>query len=64
MSTCVWPAGTFSRDEIIEAADSYDMVEAYPDDKYLPSYLLRGVQPEARSTCFSRLMSAATTFGS
>jgi hypothetical protein len=31
-----------SRDEIIEAADSYEMVEAYPDDKYLPSYLLRG----------------------
>jgi hypothetical protein len=29
-----------SRDEILGAAETYSVVEAYPDDKYLPSYLL------------------------
>jgi hypothetical protein len=29
-----------SRDEILAGVDSYLIVEAYPDDKYLPSYLL------------------------
>ena len=29
-----------SRDEILGAAETYSIVEAYPDDKYLPSYLL------------------------
>jgi hypothetical protein len=29
-----------SRDEILAVVDSYLIVEAYPDDKYLPSYLL------------------------
>lgn len=29
-----------SRDEILAGVDSYSIVEAYPDDKYLPSYLL------------------------
>jgi hypothetical protein len=29
-----------SRDEILNAADAYEIVEAYPDDKYLPSYLV------------------------
>lgn len=29
-----------SRDEILNAVDSYLLVEAYPDDKYLPSYLV------------------------
>jgi hypothetical protein len=28
-----------SRDIILEAADSYELVESYPDDKYFPSYL-------------------------
>lgn len=31
-----------TRDEILDAIDSYEMIEAYPDDKYLPSYLLSG----------------------
>ena len=31
-----------TRDEIVEAIDSYEIIEAYPDDKYLPSYLLLG----------------------
>ncbi|MGE0276094.1 MAG: DUF4258 domain-containing protein [Nitrospiraceae bacterium] len=29
-----------SRNQIIEAVDSYEIIEAYPKDKYLPSYLL------------------------
>jgi hypothetical protein len=29
-----------SRDDILHAVDSYEIVEAYPDDKYLPSYLV------------------------
>jgi len=28
------------REEILDAVDTYQIVEAYPDDKYLPSYLL------------------------
>jgi hypothetical protein len=29
-----------TRDEILDAIDSYEMIESYPDDKYLPSYLV------------------------
>ncbi len=28
------------REAIVEAVDTYELVEAYPDDKYLPSYLV------------------------
>ena len=28
------------REAILEAVDSFELVEAYPSDKYLPSYLL------------------------
>lgn len=31
-----------ARETIIRAADTYEIVEAYPDDKYFPSYLLLG----------------------
>ena len=31
-----------TRDEILQAIDSYEAIESYPDDKYLPSYLLLG----------------------
>jgi hypothetical protein len=31
-----------ARETIIEAADTYEIVEAYPEDKYFPSYLLLG----------------------
>ena len=31
-----------SRESILEAADTLELVEAYPHDKYLPSYLLLG----------------------
>ena len=34
-------AGRFiPREVILAAVNSYDLVEAYPDDKYLPSYLI------------------------
>ena len=29
-----------TRDELLGAVDTYAIVEAYPDDKYLPSYLI------------------------
>lgn len=29
-----------TRDEILDAVDSYEIVESYPEDKYLPSYLV------------------------
>lgn len=29
-----------SRDDIVEAVESYEIIEAYPSDKYLPSYLV------------------------
>ncbi len=35
-----------ARETIISAADSYEIVEAYPEDKYFPSYLLLGRQAE------------------
>jgi hypothetical protein len=34
-------AGRFiPREIILRAVDTYELVEAYPDDKYLPSYLV------------------------
>lgn len=36
-----------SRDEILGAVDSYTVVEGYPDDKYLPSYLLLATSASA-----------------
>ncbi|MBI4473184.1 MAG: DUF4258 domain-containing protein [Acidobacteria bacterium] len=29
-----------TRDEILQAVDSYEIIESYPEDKYLPSYLV------------------------
>jgi hypothetical protein len=29
-----------ARGEVLESVDSYEIVEAYPEDKYLPSYLI------------------------
>ena len=34
------PGRYISREQILGAVDSYAIVEAYPEDKYLPSYLL------------------------
>lgn len=33
---------SITRETIIAAAESYEIVEAYPEDKYFPSYLLLG----------------------
>lgn len=36
-------AGRFiTREAILAAVESYELVEAYPEDKYLPSYLVLG----------------------
>lgn len=35
-----------SRDIILGAVDSYEIIEEYPKDKYLPSYLLRAEHGE------------------
>lgn len=34
-----------TRDEILAAAGRYELVESYPEDKYLTSYLVADVQP-------------------
>ncbi len=31
-----------TRPEILEAVESYEVIEAYPEDKYFPSYLVLG----------------------
>lgn len=31
-----------SRHEVFAAVDSYELIESYPEDKYLPSYLVWG----------------------
>jgi hypothetical protein len=36
-------AGRFiPREMILDAVETFEVVEAYPDDKYLPSYLILG----------------------
>jgi hypothetical protein len=36
-------AGRFiPREAILDAVETFELVEAYPDDKYLPSYLVLG----------------------
>ena len=30
------------RDEVLGTTDTYEVIESYPDDKYLPSYLILG----------------------
>ena len=35
-----------SRDEVFGAVDSYEVIESYPDDKYLPSYLVLAMSVE------------------
>ena len=31
---------SISRDEVLNATESYEIIASYPDDKYLPSYLV------------------------
>jgi hypothetical protein len=33
-----------ARAEILDAVDTYSIVEEYPEDKYLPSYLILGAE--------------------
>jgi hypothetical protein len=33
------------REQIVGAVDTYDVIESYPEDKYLPSYLVLGRDP-------------------
>lgn len=35
---------SITRQQIIDAIDKYEIIEAYPEDKYLPSYLLLATQ--------------------
>jgi hypothetical protein len=30
------------REAVLDAVESYEIIEAYPEDKYLPSYLVLG----------------------
>lgn len=32
-----------TRQMIVESVDEYKIIESYPDDKYMPSYLIRSV---------------------
>ena len=34
------PGRFISRQAILEAVDTYEVIESYPEDKYLPSYLV------------------------
>ena len=46
-----------SRDELFEATETYEVIESYPDDKYLPSYLVSatsGAGPIPRALCGRR----------
>jgi hypothetical protein len=36
-----------SRETILGAAESYEIIEAYPQDKYLPSYLVYAREGDA-----------------
>ena len=36
-----------TRDEILAAVENYELIESYPDDKYLPSYLVLAAQTSA-----------------
>lgn len=48
-------AGRFiPREAILASVDTYELVEAYPDDKYLPSYHSSRGTGRRRSTCYSR----------
>jgi hypothetical protein len=44
-----------SRDELLEATGTYEIIESYPEDKYLPTYL---VWPTSVSGPFHALFTA------
>jgi len=37
-----WMSG-ISRNMVLESVDSFELIESYPEDKYLPSYLIYAV---------------------
>lgn len=51
-------ARSIGRSEILLAADSHEIIEAYPEDKYLPSYLVGGCMGARYSTFCSLSMSS------
>ena len=50
-----------SRDELLVATETYEIIESYPEDKYLPSYLVWATSRGAHSTCSLRPTSTGTT---
>jgi hypothetical protein len=53
-----------SRDELLEAIETYEMIESYPEDKYLPSYLVLATSGAGSFHVLLRPTSMATTFES
>ena len=39
---------SIARQAILEAVDTYEIIEAYPEDKYFPSYLVLATHHEER----------------
>jgi uncharacterized protein DUF4258 len=39
---------SISREQILQAVSTYEILEAYPDDKYLPSYLVFAQHEDVR----------------
>jgi hypothetical protein len=52
---------TLSREALLRSVESYEVLEAYPDDKYLPSYLVYCDSEEVWRTFTSLPMLPATT---
>jgi hypothetical protein len=48
-------ARSISRQQVLDAIASYEVIESYPQDKYLPSYLVRAM---AGTTIFHILFAA------
>ena len=48
------------REAILDAVETFELVEAYPDDKYLPSYLVLG---RAGTDAFHALFAKTRRFG-
>jgi hypothetical protein len=39
---------SIARQAILDAVDTYEIIEAYPEDKYFPSYLVLATHHETR----------------
>ena len=58
-------AGRFiPRESILGVVETLELVEAYPDDKYFPSYLVLGGADADRCTCWSQWTWTAIMSGS